>query len=144
MFDRRVTWRRKRFHQGGCCSRAPPVLQVKLCVCVCVYPVCSLYGPHQRESSPHVNVPVQSAGVRELVFGRRDAQDGLQVARFPKNPSLRSQSVATQSPKLRTQETERAQISTGSGASHAGVLSRLSTASSRRTISTPYRTVQKS
>lgn len=66
------------------------------------YPVCSLHSPDQRGSSPHVNVSVQSSRVRQLVFGRRDTQDGLQVARLPKNPSLGGQSVSTQSPELQT------------------------------------------
>lgn len=64
------------------------------------YPVCGLDSPGQSDSSPHVHISVQSSRVRQLVFGCRNTQDGLQVARLPKHPSLRSQSVPTESPEL--------------------------------------------
>lgn len=72
------------------------------CVWFCeyIYPVCSLYSPDQSDSSPHVNVSVQSSGVRQLVFGGRNTQDGLQVARLPENPPLWSESVSAQRPEL--------------------------------------------
>lgn len=62
--------------------------------------MCSLDRPDQSDSSPHVHVSVQCTRVRHLVFGGGDAQDGLQVTRLPKDPSLRSQSIPTQSPEL--------------------------------------------
>lgn len=64
--------------------------------------MCSLYSPDQTDSSPHVDITVQSSRVRQLVFGCRDTQDGLQVTRLPKDPSLWSQSVPAQRPELHT------------------------------------------
>lgn len=68
-----------------------------------VYPVRSLDGPDQSDSSPHVHVAVERSRVRHLVFGSGNAQDGLQVTRLPKDPSLWRQSIPTQGPELYTQ-----------------------------------------
>lgn len=54
-----------------------------------------LYRSRQVESLPHVNVSVKSARIRHFIFGRRQAQDGLQVPRLSKNPSFWRQGVAT-------------------------------------------------
>lgn len=67
--------------------------------------MCGLDCACQVEELPHVNVAVERSGVREVVFGGRHTQDGLQVARLPKDPPLWSESVSTQGPELPT-ETE--------------------------------------
>lgn len=56
--------------------------------------------PLQRQAFPHVDVSVERAGVRDVIFSRRHTQDGLQVARLPKDPALRRQRVATERPEL--------------------------------------------
>ena len=61
----------------------------------------SLNCPYQIETPPHVNVSVERARVRDVIFSRRDTQDGLQVAGLPEDPSLWSESVPTQRPELR-------------------------------------------
>lgn len=60
-----------------------------------------LNRPYQIETLPHVNVPVERPRVRDVIFSRRDTQDGLQVAGLPEDPSLWSESVSTQGPELR-------------------------------------------
>lgn len=62
----------------------------------------SLDGPDQSDSFPHVHVAVECSRVRHLVFGSRNAQDGLEVTRLPKDPSLWRQSIPTQGPELYT------------------------------------------
>lgn len=66
------------------------------------HPVSRLYRADQRDAPPHVDVPVQSSGVGQLVLGRRDTQDGLKVPRLPEDASLWGQCVPTQSPELWT------------------------------------------
>lgn len=64
--------------------------------------MCSLDGPDQIDSSPHVHVTIERPRIRHFVFGSRNTQDGLQVTRFPKDPSLGRQSISTQGPELHT------------------------------------------
>lgn len=64
------------------------------------YPMCSLYGPHQVQPFPHVDVAVQGPRVGDVILGRGHTQNRLQVSRFAKYPSLRRQSVPTHRPEL--------------------------------------------
>lgn len=68
--------------------------------------MCSLDGSDQSDSSPHVHVAIERSRVRHFVFGSRNAQDGLQVTRLPKDPSLWRQSIPTKGPELHTHTLE--------------------------------------
>lgn len=65
------------------------------------YPMSRLNCSHQVEPLPDVNVPVESSRICDVIFGRRDAEDGLQVAHPAKDAPLWCESVSTQRPELR-------------------------------------------
>lgn len=64
------------------------------------HPMSSLHCPYQVDPFPHVDVAVQGTWIRDLVFRTGEAEDGLEVAGFPKNATFRCERVSTQAPKL--------------------------------------------
>ena len=64
--------------------------------------MCPLYGAEQSDALPHVDVPVEGAGVGEFVPSARQAQDGLQLPRLPEHAPPRSQRIPTEGPELHT------------------------------------------
>lgn len=62
--------------------------------------VCGLNRPDQVESFPHIDVPVQSSRVCDVILSRCHTQDGLQVSCLAENAALWRESVSTQSPEL--------------------------------------------
>ena len=84
-------------------------------MCVYKYPVSSLDGARQVEALPHVHVSVQRSGEGELVLGRGQTQDGLQVSGLPKHPPLGRQSVPTQGPELQGGTSSQSQDLTHTG-----------------------------
>lgn len=55
----------------------------------------SLHRPHQADPLPHIDVPVQGTGIRDLILGTGETEDGLEVPRFAENTAFWRQRVAT-------------------------------------------------
>ena len=84
-------------------------------MCVYRYPVCSLDSARQVEALPHVHISIQRTREGELLLGRGQTQDGLQVSRLPEHPPLGRQSVPTQGPELQGRTSTQSQDLTHTG-----------------------------